>query len=208
MRLPTGGTFVTARMRRARAELHDRAARRALGVECAGGAGGGRGGRAAISALAGLALAELGGLHGRGARLAVDGRRRRGAGDRRKLQRQPRLDARDARRCSAHEPGRARSRCSARCANWATASDDYHADLAEPILAARVETALLVGEAMAPLAQALEGQVEIVHVPDAAAALASLDGRSWRRAMRCSSRDRTGSGSRASSVASAGSKAG
>ena len=30
--------------------------------------------------------------------------------------------------------------------------------------------ALLVGEAMAPLAQALEGRVEFVHVPDAAAA--------------------------------------
>ena len=46
--------------------------------------------------------------------------------------------------------------------------------LAEPIVGARVEMALLVGEAMAPLAQVLEGQVETVHVGDAAAALASL----------------------------------
>ena len=46
--------------------------------------------------------------------------------------------------------------------------------LAEPILAANVEMALLVGEAMAPLAQALEGKVETVHVGDAAAALTSL----------------------------------
>jgi len=53
-------------------------------------------------------------------------------------------------------------------------SDAYHADLAEPILAARVETALLVGEAMAPLAAALEGRIDIVHVPDSAAALSSL----------------------------------
>jgi len=54
------------------------------------------------------------------------------------------------------------------------ASADYHAGLAEPILAANVEMALLVGEAMAPLAQALEGKVETVHVGDAAAALTSL----------------------------------
>ena len=54
------------------------------------------------------------------------------------------------------------------------ASAAYHADLAEPIEAARVETALLVGEAMAPLAAALEGRVAIVHVPDTAAALDRL----------------------------------
>ena len=44
-------------------------------------------------ALAGLALAELGGLPGRGARFAVPRAERRGAGDRRKLQRQPGVDA-------------------------------------------------------------------------------------------------------------------
>ena len=51
------------------------------------------------------------------------------------------------------------------------ASDAYHADLAGPVLAARVEAAVLVGEAMAPLAKALEGRTQVMHVADAAAAL-------------------------------------
>ena len=46
----------------------------------------------------------------------------------------------------------------------------HHAALAEPILAAGVDLALLVGTEMKPLAEALEGKVEFVHVPDAAAA--------------------------------------
>ncbi|HEU0067200.1 MAG TPA: UDP-N-acetylmuramoyl-tripeptide--D-alanyl-D-alanine ligase [Sphingomonas sp.] len=54
------------------------------------------------------------------------------------------------------------------------ASAEYHAGLAGPIIAAGVETALLVGQAMAPLADALEGRVEFVHVPDAAAALGAV----------------------------------
>jgi len=53
-------------------------------------------------------------------------------------------------------------------------SADYHAGLAEPVLAAKVETAILVGEAMRPLAQALAAQVNIVHVPDASTALDTL----------------------------------
>jgi UDP-N-acetylmuramoyl-tripeptide--D-alanyl-D-alanine ligase len=47
----------------------------------------------------------------------------------------------------------------------------FHAALAEPILAAGVGFALLVGSEMASLANALEGQVDFAHVPDAAAAL-------------------------------------
>jgi UDP-N-acetylmuramoyl-tripeptide--D-alanyl-D-alanine ligase len=39
---------------------------------------------------------------------------------------------------------------------------------------ARVETAVLVGEAMRPLAETLEGRVNIVHVPDASVALDRL----------------------------------
>ena len=54
------------------------------------------------------------------------------------------------------------------------ASADYHAALADPVLAARADPVLLVGEAMAPLAAALEGKADIVHVPDAAAALDRL----------------------------------
>ena len=54
-------------------------------------------------------------------------------------------------------------------------SPAYHAALAEPIVAARVDTVLLVGEAMRALAEALEGKANIVHVRDAAAALERLD---------------------------------
>ena len=46
-----------------------------------------------------------------------------------------------------------------------------HAGLVDPILTARVEAAVLVGEAMAHLAQVLEGRLDFVHVPDAASAL-------------------------------------
>ena len=49
-------------------------------------------------------------------------------------------------------------------------SDDYHAALAGPVRDAGVQLVILVGEKIQPLAEALEGQVEIVHVSDAAAA--------------------------------------
>ena len=49
----------------------------------------------------------------------------------------------------------------------------HHTALAEPIAAAGVDLALLVGTEMKPLADALEGRVEFVHVPDAAAAASS-----------------------------------
>ncbi|HEY0028610.1 MAG TPA: UDP-N-acetylmuramoyl-tripeptide--D-alanyl-D-alanine ligase [Allosphingosinicella sp.] len=49
-------------------------------------------------------------------------------------------------------------------------SDAFHAGLAEPVEAACVEQVILVGEEMAPLAKALGQKVNVVHVPDAAAA--------------------------------------
>lgn len=53
-------------------------------------------------------------------------------------------------------------------------SDALHAGLAEPILAAGVDYALLVGSGMEPLAKALEGRVESSHWPDASTAAESL----------------------------------
>jgi UDP-N-acetylmuramoyl-tripeptide--D-alanyl-D-alanine ligase len=50
-------------------------------------------------------------------------------------------------------------------------SEDFHAGLAEPIEAAGVEYAILVGEEMAPLAKALGQKVNFAHVPDVAAAV-------------------------------------
>jgi UDP-N-acetylmuramoyl-tripeptide--D-alanyl-D-alanine ligase len=50
-------------------------------------------------------------------------------------------------------------------------SDAFHAALAEPILAARADRVILVGEEMAPLAKALGAKVKMAHVPDTAAAV-------------------------------------
>ncbi len=53
-------------------------------------------------------------------------------------------------------------------------SDALHAGLANDVVAAGVEIALLVGAAMTPLAGALEGRTEVRHVADAATADAAL----------------------------------
>ena len=50
------------------------------------------------------------------------------------------------------------------------ASDRFHAELAGPLGEAGVSHAILVGAGMKALAEALEGTVDFVHVPDAAAA--------------------------------------
>lgn len=52
---------------------------------------------------------------------------------------------------------------------------DYHAALAGPLAEAGVAAAILVGPGMEPLASRLEGQLELRHVPDAAAARESLE---------------------------------
>jgi UDP-N-acetylmuramoyl-tripeptide--D-alanyl-D-alanine ligase len=54
------------------------------------------------------------------------------------------------------------------------ASDALHEGLVEPICAAGVDYALLVGSGMEPLARALEGRVESAHWPDASSAGESL----------------------------------
>jgi len=53
-------------------------------------------------------------------------------------------------------------------------SPALHAGLAEPVLGAGVDYAILVGDGMAALANALEGRLDFVHVPDASAARAAL----------------------------------
>lgn len=51
-------------------------------------------------------------------------------------------------------------------------SDLLHASLAPEILRNKVDTLILVGEAMTPLAKLLEGHIDLAHVADADAALA------------------------------------
>ena len=51
----------------------------------------------------------------------------------------------------------------------------YHADLAEPVIEAHVDAAILVGREMGALAHRLYGEVELRHVPDSAGALKALE---------------------------------
>ena len=171
MALKTGGTFVTAKL--GDRELSFTIAQpgghwvsNALAVLAAVDAVDGDLG------LAGLALAELGGLPGRGARLIAQV----AAGE--ALVIDESYNANPASMAAtlsvlAAEPGR-HVAVLGEMRELGDGSAAYHAALAEPIAAARVETALLVGEQMAPLAQALEGKVKFVHVPTAAAALEVL----------------------------------
>ncbi|WP_380787490.1 UDP-N-acetylmuramoyl-tripeptide--D-alanyl-D-alanine ligase [Sphingomonas sp. R86521] len=167
MPVSTGGTFVTAVL--GTRELSFTIAQpgmhwvsNALGVlACVDAAGGDLG-------LAGLALAELGGMQGRGVRFM--------AGEMLVIDESYNANPASMRATLAvlaNEPGR-HVAVLGEMRELGERSDAYHADLAEPILAARVEAALLVGEAMAPLAAALEGRIDIVHVADTAAALSSL----------------------------------
>jgi len=55
-------------------------------------------------------------------------------------------------------------------------SAGFHAGLVEPLMAANVDYALLVGEEMKALAYALESKIDFEHVPDADAALDRVSG--------------------------------
>jgi UDP-N-acetylmuramoyl-tripeptide--D-alanyl-D-alanine ligase len=168
MRSDSGGSFVTARVgeRELSFTLSQPGAHwvaNALAVLAAVDAAG------ADLGLAGLALAELGGLPGRGARF----RTASGALVLDESYNANPTSMRATLAVLADEPGRHVAVLGA-MAELGVDSAAYHADLAQPVLDAGVETILLVGEAMAPLATALEQKVNVVHVPDAAAAVAAL----------------------------------
>jgi UDP-N-acetylmuramoyl-tripeptide--D-alanyl-D-alanine ligase len=123
--------------------------------------------------VAGLALAELGGLAGRGARMTVS------VGDGSALVIDESYNAnpssmRATLKVLGAEPGR-RIAVLGEMRELGSHADALHAELADPIAEAGVSRAILVGEAMAPLAAALEGRLDFVHVADAAAAKAELE---------------------------------
>ncbi|MBC9032369.1 UDP-N-acetylmuramoyl-tripeptide--D-alanyl-D-alanine ligase [Sphingomonas sp. JC676] len=172
MRTRTGGTFVTARFgdRELSFTISQPGAHwvsNAMAILAAVDAVGGD------LELAGLALAEMGGLAGRGARLLVP------TGDGEALVIDESYNANPASMRAtlevlAHEPGR-KVAVLGEMRELGEHSDAFHAELSGPVEAAGVDYAILVGDAMAPLAQALEGRIDFVHVPDAATARARLE---------------------------------
>ena len=124
-------------------------------------------------ASAGLGLAEMGGLAGRGARFAVAVP----GGSALIIDESYNANPASMRATLAvlgAEKGVRRIVVLGEMRELGDDSDSYHAALAEPILAAGVETGILVGERITPLANALEGKGDFVHVADAAAARAAL----------------------------------
>jgi UDP-N-acetylmuramoyl-tripeptide--D-alanyl-D-alanine ligase len=172
MRVQTGGSYLTTRVgeRELSFTLSQPGAHwvaNALAVLAAVDAAG------ADLGLAGLALGELGGLAGRGARFMA----RVPGGEALIIDESYNASPvamRATLKVLAEERGR-RVAILGDMLELGSASPAYHAGLAEPILAARVDTVLLVGEAMRVLAEALEGKTNVVHAADAAAALDRLD---------------------------------
>lgn len=168
MRTATGGTFVTARLRHRELSftvgqpgMHwvSNALAVLAAVEAAG----------ADVALAGLALADLGALQGRGARFLahVDG------GDALVIDESYNANPASMRATLAvlgAEPNARKLAVLGEMRELGEGSAGYHAGLAGPVEAAGVSHAVLVGNGMKALAKALEGRIDFVHVPDAAAA--------------------------------------
>ena len=124
-------------------------------------------------ALAGLALAEFGGLAGRGARFSVPV----GAGAALVIDESYNANPSSMRATLAvlgAEQAARKIVVLGEMRELGADSDAYHAALAELIAMAGVKAGILVGERIVPLANALEGQGDFVHVADAAAARAAL----------------------------------
>jgi UDP-N-acetylmuramoyl-tripeptide--D-alanyl-D-alanine ligase len=123
-------------------------------------------------AAAGLALADMAGLKGRGERHVV-----RAAGGGEALLIDESYNANPASMAATLKTFGALSVAGRRIAvlgamrELGESSDGFHAALAEPVAAAGVDHAILVGQEMAPLAKALGQSTRMTHVPDAASAL-------------------------------------
>ena len=130
-------------------------------------------------AAAGLAFAEMTGLPGRGLRSVVTvstetGRRGEALVIDESYNANPASMAATIKMLGAEKAGR-RIAILGEMRELGSGSAGFHADLSGPLRDAKVDFALLVGSGMTPLANALEGRIEFAHVPDADAALDSLD---------------------------------
>ncbi|WP_293882820.1 UDP-N-acetylmuramoyl-tripeptide--D-alanyl-D-alanine ligase [Sphingomonas sp.] len=120
-------------------------------------------------ATAGLALAELEGLAGRGARSTI----RTGNGTALLIDESYNANAASMVATLAvlgRETATRRIAVLGEMRELGSESERLHAAIAEPVVSANVDFALLVGPGMAALGKALEGRVEFRHVADSAAA--------------------------------------
>ncbi len=125
-------------------------------------------------AAAGLALADFGGLAGRGAhhRLTLQG------GDALLIDESYNANPTSMAATLAvlgKAPAKRRIAVLGAMRELGSASDALHAALADPVAAAGVDLALLVGTGMEPLAKALEGRVNFAHCPNADLAREALE---------------------------------
>ena len=168
MRTLTGGTFVTARLGASElsytiSQPGDHWVSNSLAVLAAVQAAGGD------LASAGLALADLGGLAGRGARFSA----KVPGGEALVIDESYNANPSSMRATLAvlaAEPAARKLAVLGDMRELGSDSAAYHAALAGPVGEAGINRAILVGAEMGALANALEGKVDFVHVPDAAAA--------------------------------------
>ena len=173
MRTPTGGGFVSAKLvgrelgftiAQPGAHLVSNALAVLAAVEALGG----------DVAIAGLALADMDALAGRGARFLMPVA---GGGTALIIDESYNANPTSMRATLgvlAAEPAPRRIAVLGEMGELGPGSAAMHAGLAEPLIEARVDHAILVGSGMAALANALEGRCDFVHVPDAAAAREQL----------------------------------
>jgi UDP-N-acetylmuramoyl-tripeptide--D-alanyl-D-alanine ligase len=124
-------------------------------------------------AAAGLALAEMAGLPGRGARVVVRLTNGEALLIDESYNANPASMAATIRELG-NEKATRRIALLGEMRELGEGSDAYHAALADPLVAANADIVLLVGDAMAPLAESLAGRIDVAHVADAAAARARL----------------------------------
>jgi len=127
-------------------------------------------------AQAGLALADMAGLKGRGERRRIPADGGEALLIDESYNANPASMAATLKSFAAQEVGGRRIAVLGAMKELGEGSGAYHAALAEPVEAARVDYAILVGDEMGPLAKALGRRVKMAHVPDTQSAIDRLSG--------------------------------